>query len=309
MSEVQYNPRRWWISALLVLISPVGFIYVGSLMAFWIIFTWRVFSFTVVYVGISSWFAQPLPLLGLFIVDALAILVVAVATIWMAIRRRDYVLKWYNRIFIYIIAAAVMIVLVITPELSAFKQKIETYYLTSRSMFPTLLKDDYFIADQRASVAASVVVGDVIVTRNAKKGSMPYVYRLIGFPGDRIRLVNGVPEINGVLLRQERVDHLETEEFGKVITVEIRREFLPSGRSYLITHNPELAARWNTDLVEVGSDEFFILGDNRENSVDSRFPRPNGVGLLKRKEISGVVTGIYWSSDGRRIGQRIDLAN
>jgi signal peptidase I len=247
--------------------------------------------------------------LALAILGAVTLTFVFVATIWMAVRRKDYLLKWYNRAWVYALVAIGWLALSFAPELFGATQKIETYTLASKGMFPTVRIGEYLVADQRQTAVAAITAGDVIVARYAHKDYMPFLHRVIGMPGDTVRLVNGVPEVNGVLLKQETIGPAAVDQIDALQDIIVRREFLPSGRSYLITFRADRASQSNTEAFEIGADEFFIVGDNRENSVDSRYPRPMGFGLVRRHEISGVVTGFYWSADFNRVGQPIDTAD
>ena len=297
--------RRWWIAAILVLLTPVGFLYVGRPRLFFALFLWKLVAFTIVFVGISGVFASPVALLAMAAIDGAVLIITGVATIWLSVSERRYTVSWCNSWPVYAAGSSAALALILAPELPIFNQKVETYTISSTSMAPTILTSDYLVADQRDSVATALKAGDVIIARYAHKDFEPYVHRIIGTPGDKIRLIDGIPEVNGTLLRQELMTSIMAPTSNEADSVEVKREFLPSGRSYLITHTPSLASRWNTEVVKVGDGEYYVLGDNRENSIDSRFGRPQGFGLVAQIEISGIVTGIYWSSEVSRVGKTV----
>ena len=220
--------RRWWIAASLVLLTPVGFLYVGRPKLFFTFLLWKLAVFAILFIGAPAWFASPLAVLALGVIDGAVFVFTGVMTIWLSAVQKHYVLQWCNSWVAYAAGSSVVLALLVLPELPMFDQKVKTYTVSSSSMVPTLLTSDDVVADQRHSTTLAVRAGDVVGARYAHKGPAPYLHRIIGAPGDEIRLVNGIPEVNGVLLRQDKVPSIFVETEG----VEVRREFLPSGRSY-----------------------------------------------------------------------------
>ncbi len=113
--------------------------------------------------------------------------------------------------------------------------------------------------------------GDVAVFKLPTDTSIDYIKRVIGLPGDTIQMIDGVLHINGQAVKRERIDdYIEQSPSGVVRRVPRYRETLPNGVSYdtldLTTHG-ELD---NTREYKVPEGHYFMMGDNRDNSQDSR---------------------------------------
>jgi signal peptidase I len=118
--------------------------------------------------------------------------------------------------------------------------------------------------------------GDVIVFRPPPDPGRDFIKRVIGLPGDRIQMIDGVLHINGVPVRRERVgptqacpdsDEPGAAEYSRPAT--IYRETLPNGVSYL-TCDKGMTELDNTRAYVVPPDNYFMMGDDRDNSDDSR---------------------------------------
>ena len=160
--------------------------------------------------------------------------------------------------------------------------------------------------------------GDVVVFRHPVTGR-DFIKRLVGLPGDTVQLQDGVLFLNG-----EAVERVETEPFvetyaeqgpqrqfpvcgngavgiGAECIKEAVTETLPGGASYRVLNIGERAAD-NTPVYTVRPGHFFFLGDNRDNSTDSRFAQAvGGVGQVPLEDIVGRADRIMFSSAGRSI--------
>lgn len=114
--------------------------------------------------------------------------------------------------------------------------------------------------------------GDVVVFKLPRDNKTDYIKRLIGLPGDRIQVVGGQLIINGIPVPQELLEpETITDQTGGTPTVTRYRETLPNGRSY-ITYDLRTNEPFdNTEVFEVPEGHYFMMGDNRDNSMDSRF--------------------------------------
>ena len=135
--------------------------------------------------------------------------------------------------------------------------------------------------------------GDVVVFRLPKDDSTDYIKRVIGLPGDRIQMIDGVLHINGEPVKRERIeDFIETEEGSRSTRVKRWRETLPNGVSYTTLDLPYNLQSDNTDVYHVPPGNYFMMGDNRHNSTDSRFPQ---VGYVPFENIVGRAQLIFFS--------------
>lgn len=213
-----------------------------------------------------------------------------------------------------VIDLAVIVLIVVTAKTAI----AEPFYVPSGSMEPTLLIGDELLATKypygysTASLPAFIDLprsrrvfgslprrGDVVVFRWPGDASQVWVKRVIGLPGDRIAMYGGQLWINGkqATLQPDGTGKLESEDGSKVSA---RRfvETLPGGRQHMIF---KLVARGPLDAmpeVTVPAGHLFVMGDNRDNSADSRVPvAAGGVGMLPVANLVGRVDAIVGSWD------------
>jgi signal peptidase I len=144
--------------------------------------------------------------------------------------------------------------------------------------------------------------GDIVVFRLPKDDSTDYIKRVIGLPGDRVQMMNGVLHINDQPVRRERAsDFIETEE-GRSARIPRWRETLPNGVSYTTLDLQPNSFYDNTPVHTVPAGHYFMMGDNRDNSTDSR--ALSQVGFVPFENIVGRAQIIFFSiGEGERAWQ------
>jgi signal peptidase I len=136
--------------------------------------------------------------------------------------------------------------------------------------------------------------GDVVVFRLPREDSTDYIKRVIGLPGDRIQMLHGVLNINGEPVKRERIeDFAEANESGSAVPVKRWRETLPSGVTYTTLDLYDEGFYDNTGVYVVPPGNYFMMGDNRDNSQDSRVL--SQVGYVPFENIVGRAEIIFFS--------------
>lgn len=193
----------------------------------------------------------------------------------------------------------------------------QPFNIPSGSMKPTLLVGDFLVVSKptfgysRASLvypltrlpiegrifAHAPSRGDVIVFKNRKDGNKDYIKRVIGLPGDEIRVISGHLHINGKAVAKEFVAMADTECDGRPAQAPRYRETLDNGVSYIVQEcygdNGRLD---NVGPYQVPAGHFFMMGDNRDQSQDSRVTYQ--VGYVPLEDIVGKAERLFFSVDG-----------
>jgi signal peptidase I len=138
--------------------------------------------------------------------------------------------------------------------------------------------------------------GDIVVFRLPKDDSTDYIKRVIGLPGDRIQMKEGLLYINDVPVKRERLsDFIGEDPCGSDATARVKRwkETLPNDVSYESLDCVDNGFYDNTNVYTVPPDHFFMMGDNRDNSTDSRVL--SAVGYVPFENIVGRAQMIFFS--------------
>ena len=140
--------------------------------------------------------------------------------------------------------------------------------------------------------------GDVIVFRYPSDTSKDYIKRLVGLPGDQIQMMEGVLYINGTPVPKVRVaDYVESNWQGMPHGVPRYEETLPNGVKYFVLDRDPHGSLDTTGVFTVPPGSYFMMGDNRDNSSDSRDPN-GGVGYVPAENLIGRAQVIFFSCDG-----------
>lgn len=136
--------------------------------------------------------------------------------------------------------------------------------------------------------------GDVIVFKFPGDNSTDFIKRLIGMPGDRVQMKNGQLWLNDKPIPKVRVADYVEDIDGEPHHVPQYRETLPGGKSYLVLDRDPDGPEDNTDVYVVPPDHYFMMGDNRDNSADSR----TEVGYVPAENLEGKAIFRFFSTDG-----------
>ena len=188
---------------------------------------------------------------------------------------------------------------------------VQPFVIPSGSMMGTLLIGDYLFVSKysygysRYSFPLNLIPfdgrllegkpkrGDIAVFRLPSDTSTDYIKRVIGLPGDKVQVKDGVVYINEEAIKREKVDDFTgTYDQGRDISIPRYRETLPNGKTYLtLDSNPNNISD-NTIVFTVPEGEYFMMGDNRDNSQDSRF---SNVGTVPLDNFVGRAEFLFFS--------------
>jgi len=141
--------------------------------------------------------------------------------------------------------------------------------------------------------------GDVVVFRLPEDPTQDYIKRVVGLPGDRVQMIDGVLYINGEPCKQEPAEpYVLVDAYGETLTINRYKETLPNGRQhYILDAEAGKPGADNTQEFVVPPGHYFMMGDNRDNSSDSRMA-DSGVGFVPEVNLVGRADIIFFSTDG-----------
>ena len=204
----------------------------------------------------------------------------------------------------------------------------QSYNIPSGSMLKNLLVGDYIFVSKytygysKHSLPFSIPLipkrifsskpkrGDVVVFKLPSDGKTDYIKRVIGMPGDKIQIINGEVYINNQRLSYKEIgvykDNNLINRKKKALgcrneKLKILEETLPNGKSYNILDSDITSYADNTGIYNVPKDHFFVMGDNRDNSQDSRFI--STVGFIPYENLVGKAQFIFFSLENARFLQ------
>ncbi len=189
----------------------------------------------------------------------------------------------------------------------------QPFYIPSSSMEPTLLIGDrifvskYAYGYSRHSLPFSPKIydkrifydhperGDLVVFKTPSDNRTDYIKRLIGLPGDEVQFINGDIFINNKPIKKKLISNDNEVRCGKsILNVKTYKETLPNGHSHIAVYNNQGTLQ-NSPKYKVPNDHFFLLGDNRDCSKDSRYL--NSVGYVRSTNLVGKAEIIFFSND------------
>ncbi len=214
----------------------------------------------------------------------------------------------------------------------------EPFNIPSESMMPRLLVGDYLFVSKwpygysRYSFPLGLPLfdgrvldgeperGEIAVFKTPADNRTDFIKRVIGLPGDLVQMRNGVLHINGQPVRRERIadlvipiapnsrclgsytrpDFRAVEADGRAVCRYPRyRETLPGGVSYDVLDQVPNGPGDNTGVYVVPEGHYFMMGDNRDDSADSRYSvAEDGIGFVPRENLVGRASVMFFSTDG-----------
>jgi signal peptidase I len=209
---------------------------------------------------------------------------------------------WVLALAVVIVAVAIAGLIVARPyDPTTIKLPFRAFSFPSTSMEPTLRLGEYAFANMLAYGGRNPERGDIVTFSLPRDPSTTYVKRVVGMPGEKVQLKNGILHINGQPVPTADAGTYKLHAAGQPEKIApLKRETLPNGVSFetldLVSNGPFD----NTAAFDVPAGQYFVLGDNRDNSVDSRMP--DQVGYVPQANLLGRISWIFWSPDTSRIG-------
>ncbi len=195
----------------------------------------------------------------------------------------------------------------------------EPFNIPSGSMKPNLLVGDFIFVSKysygfsKHSLPFSIPLiprkifshqperGDVVVFKTPENNRTDYIKRVIGLPGDKIQIKNGIIFINGSdVLRKKLTDFIDTDNKTSNKRVRMYKEYFFNKEINVLDITDNGIAD-NTQLFNVPENHFFVMGDNRDNSQDSRFI--STVGFIPYENLVGKAQFIFFSLENARFLQ------
>ena len=192
----------------------------------------------------------------------------------------------------------------------------EPFNIPSGSMKPTLLVGDYLFVSKFSYGYSDFSLGfgtdlgllderlfdgepergDVVVFRQPTDTSVDFIKRVVGLPGDRIRMIDGVLHVNDMAVALEEDSVFEDRTCSSVRSIERQSETLPNGARHSVLNITDSGRLDNTPEYLVPRDHYFMMGDNRDSSNDSRVTHL--VGFVPKENLIGRAEFLFFSTDG-----------
>lgn len=184
---------------------------------------------------------------------------------------------------------------------------LEPFRIPSGSMRPTLLEGDFILVNKFAYGLHLPFVddfeigtgqpkrGEVVIFKHMKHGeSIDMIKRVVGLPGDHVEYKNNVVYINGEPVKKDLLQETNDQEPSQPMPwrVRLEEEVLGNIKHEIYLHTQEAPHQYKYADVVVPEGQYFVMGDNRDNSDDSRF-----WGFVNKKDIMGRALGIWFSWD------------
>ncbi|WP_420347480.1 signal peptidase I [Pelagibius sp.] len=293
-----FRNRRPWAAALIALVfgPSIVMLFLGR---GWLAVCYLLVTFALLP---ASFLAAHFELLPLAAETAMLLLLIAVQLIGVVHGHRIAArlsglapVAWYARW--YFVTGAVLVLGYGVP-MAVRGHLWEPFSIPSSSMEPTVLRGDYlFVSKYAYGADRGPQRGDVAVFVVPALDGQPFLKRIVGLPGDRLQVRGGVLYINDNPVGLEPLESSQPrEEPG---SGQVYRETFPDGRSHLIQEYSNTFPHDDTEVFEVPSGQYFALGDNRDNSMDSRMLEH--FGYIPLESLIGRLAVVLWNSERQKL--------
>ncbi|HEX2223198.1 MAG TPA: signal peptidase I [Thermoanaerobaculia bacterium] len=283
-AQPKVAPRRWWLAALLSFLFPLGLgqLYNGQ---------WKKAMGVVLAIGVAvfaGWALVlwgPHPWLGL----SLPSLVLVIALVEAAVTARrlgaSYRLKACNRWYVYL-AWCLLAYLGLQGVAAVWSTNVaQSFSMPSGSMEPTLRVGDHYCLEKWSPHEREVERGDIVVFQSVEQPGTSIISRVVGLPGDRLEIRDKQLYVNGQAREEPYAVHNDPTTYSADLSS--------------VPGAAEAVKRDNMPPTVIPAGNYFVMGDNRDFSYDSRFWGPVPADNI----VGGERLVIYWSRDLDRIGR------
>ena len=210
--------------------------------------------------------------------------------------RKNYVLKDYNRWWVYLLLILLPLPISIAGAFRIRETMLEAFIVPAKSMYPTIHFGERVLANKIAYRSGPVRRGDIIVFINPNKRYQNYIKRVVALPGDTIEIRSNELYINDKKLHRSKIGDSDAKN-DKMLIGEIFQETNNSATYRILVASPP-STKPTDDERHKGNDfarttvpngHCFVLGDNRNNSHDSR-----NYGAVHMSDIIGRVDSVYY---------------
>lgn len=233
----------------------------------------------------------------ILVVGTVALYAGAIIKTWRKSAIRSSAKPWWTRWY-SLLGTVIVINVILQVMVSILHQYYKPFYAAAESMAPALDKNDRFLADMARTQKVS---RGTILLFQTSDGIR--IYRVVGLPGDRVAMKDGIPIINGQPASRRFSKQLSYMGIEGQVRANAFIEQLPGEHGHHLII--DLGEYPTDEMIEVlvPSRRLFVLGDNRDRAADSRVPfEVNGIGMPSFYDLRGRPLFFYWSRDRSKIG-------